>query len=240
MLAEAGFPPAQRFGSDPDDIDAQGLGSAPDSWEQLQLDIPGLKPIIKLRGRMGAVVRDEGGAKVADVAAYLDMCQQMHDNFGKTVDQIRDSLTPCARAAVVTTQPTPSRHGKQDSKPTSTTTQRRPTRRDGGRRGLIASEPDAIRILVGPPREWPTLRTDDTTASALPHRDHPVYSQRRWRFRALKVRSAAADFGTYRVPGQDPNSRPAGRASELLTETSVLPMRALSWGNARFGTPSAD
>ncbi len=59
-LAEAGFPPVEVDGRDPDDIEAEGLGHAPDSWEQLQLDIPGLKPILSVRGRRVALVRCEG------------------------------------------------------------------------------------------------------------------------------------------------------------------------------------
>ncbi|MGH3721872.1 MAG: hypothetical protein ACRDRI_24125 [Pseudonocardiaceae bacterium] len=79
-------------GRHPDDLDTLGLGGHPDEWEQLHLDIPGLKPMISVRGREVTPVRGEGGARVTDVAAYLDMCEQMHENFGKTVDQIRRSL----------------------------------------------------------------------------------------------------------------------------------------------------
>lgn len=91
-LREAGFPPVQDDGTDPDELDAEGLTSAPDSWEQMQFDIPGLKSAISVGGRTVPLVKGDDGAKVADVAAYLDMCEQKHENFGKTVDRIRESL----------------------------------------------------------------------------------------------------------------------------------------------------
>ncbi|MGH3921854.1 MAG: hypothetical protein ACRDTT_03080 [Pseudonocardiaceae bacterium] len=91
-LAEAGFPPVEGRGYDPDELDAEGLTDAPDSWEQLQLDIPGLKEVISVRGRKVPLVRGEDGATVADVAAYVAMCEEKHDNFGKTVEQARQSL----------------------------------------------------------------------------------------------------------------------------------------------------
>lgn len=91
-LRDAGFPPLDEDGSDPDQLAESGLGDPPDKWEQTELDIPGLKPIISVRGRKVPLIKGEGGATVADVAAYLDMCQQMHDNFGKTVDQIKATL----------------------------------------------------------------------------------------------------------------------------------------------------
>lgn len=91
-LRDAGFPPVEPDGSDPEHIEAEGLDGAPDEWEQLQFDIPGLKETITVRGRKVPVKRGEDGATVADVAAYLAMCEQMHDNFGKTVDQISESL----------------------------------------------------------------------------------------------------------------------------------------------------
>lgn len=91
-LREAGFPPVEPDGSDPEHIETEGLADAPDEWQQLRFDIPGLKKTITVRGRKVPVVRGEDGATVADVAAYRDMCQEMHDNFGKTVDQINASL----------------------------------------------------------------------------------------------------------------------------------------------------
>ncbi|MGH8920500.1 MAG: hypothetical protein ACRD0H_19570, partial [Actinomycetes bacterium] len=91
-LREAGFPPVEGQGYDPDELDAEGLTDPPDSWEQLQLDIPGLKEVISVRGRKVPLVRGQGGGTVADVAAYVAMCEEKHDNFGKTVDQTRQSL----------------------------------------------------------------------------------------------------------------------------------------------------
>lgn len=61
-LCDAGFPPVEAPGSDPDDLQAEGLDHAPDEWEQLQLDIPGLKPSISIRGRKVELVRGERGA----------------------------------------------------------------------------------------------------------------------------------------------------------------------------------
>lgn len=91
-LRDAGFPPVETVDSDSDDLLDSGLADAPDSWEQTELDIPGLKPVISVRGRKVPIAKGEGGATIADVAAYLDMCEQMHENFGKTVEQIRESL----------------------------------------------------------------------------------------------------------------------------------------------------
>ena len=73
-------------------VRASGLANAADAWEELELDIPGLKPVISVRGRKIPVIKGEDGATVADVAAYLAMCVQMHENFGKTVEQIEASL----------------------------------------------------------------------------------------------------------------------------------------------------
>lgn len=89
-LCDAGFPPVD--GTDPDELEAAGLGFAPDEWEQLQLDIPGLKPTISVRGRQVRLVKDADGATVADIVAYRDMYRQMHENYGKTLDLIEDSL----------------------------------------------------------------------------------------------------------------------------------------------------
>jgi len=91
-LRDAGFPPVADAPLDPDELAASGLATAADAWEELELDIPGLKPVISVRGRKIPLVRGEDGASIADVAAYLDMCEQMHENFGKTVEQIRASL----------------------------------------------------------------------------------------------------------------------------------------------------
>src|SRR6266568_1000715 len=75
-----------------DELAASGLATASDTWEEQQLDIPGLKPVISVRGRKIPVIKGEDGATIADVAAYLAMCVQMHENFGKTVEQIEASL----------------------------------------------------------------------------------------------------------------------------------------------------
>ncbi len=91
-LADAGFPPIQGEPVDVDELAASGLATASDTWEEQQLDIPGLKPVISVRGRKIPVIKGEDGATIADVAAYLAMCVQMHENFGKTVEQIEASL----------------------------------------------------------------------------------------------------------------------------------------------------
>lgn len=91
-LRAAGFPPVEPDGSDPEDLEAEGLGAAPDSWEQLQLDIPGIKPVLNIRGRQVSLVKGEGGATGADVAAYCERYRHMHENFGKTLDQAAESL----------------------------------------------------------------------------------------------------------------------------------------------------
>ncbi len=91
-ICDAGFPPVTDAPLDPDELAASGLATAADEWVNQELDIPGLKPVISVRGRKVALVKGDEGATIADVAAYLDMCVQMHENFGKTVDQIRASL----------------------------------------------------------------------------------------------------------------------------------------------------
>lgn len=99
-LCDAGFPPVEVDEIDPEEIAAEGLADAPDSWEQMQLDIPGLKQeIAGVGGRRVKLVRGEEGGTIADVAAYLQMCEEMHENFGKTVEQIRESLATMREAA---------------------------------------------------------------------------------------------------------------------------------------------
>lgn len=99
-LREAGFPPVEMPpGSDHDEIEASGLAVPPDEWQQLQLDIPGLKQTISIRGRKVELVRGPDGATVADVAAYRDMCREMHENFGKTVAQIEETLATMREGA---------------------------------------------------------------------------------------------------------------------------------------------
>ncbi len=88
----ADFPAVEHEGLDPEDIEADGLADASDSWEQLQLDIPGLKQVITARGRKVPVVKGEDGATVADVAAYVDICEQQHESRGKALDKARESL----------------------------------------------------------------------------------------------------------------------------------------------------
>lgn len=96
-LREAGFPSVESYG--PDEIDSAGLGTAPDEWEQMQFEIPGLRSAISVRGRQVPLVKGEEGATVADVAAYLEMCEQKHESFGKTVDRIRESLSTMREGA---------------------------------------------------------------------------------------------------------------------------------------------
>lgn len=91
-LCDAGFP-AVQLEIDPEEIAAEGLADAPDSWEQMQLDIPGLKEeIAGVDGQRVKLVKGEGGGTIADVAAYLEMCEEKHENFGKTIEHIRESL----------------------------------------------------------------------------------------------------------------------------------------------------
>lgn len=85
-LHEAGFPSVQM--DEPDALDAAGISTkAPDEFEQLSL-IPGLAPTLKVHGRV--VPLDE--ATVADVEAYRDMYQQIHDNYGKRLALIQVAL----------------------------------------------------------------------------------------------------------------------------------------------------
>jgi hypothetical protein len=99
-LRDAGFPPGEGEEIDADDVTAAGLASASDEYsEQLEIDIPGLKPVIKVHGRQVAVVRGEDGATVADIAAYLEMNEKMHESFGRTVKAIRESLATMREGA---------------------------------------------------------------------------------------------------------------------------------------------
>ena len=90
-LAEAGFPPVEDD-VDPEAILAEGLAAAPDEWEQQEIDIPGLKPVLSIKGRKVPLVKGEGGATIADVEAYRDMFAEMHESFGKTLAQIEETL----------------------------------------------------------------------------------------------------------------------------------------------------
>lgn len=94
-LRDAGFPPVEPDGTDPDDLDDDqpNDGFRPNPAEdQLALDLPGLKPVLTIRHRQVPVVRSEGGAKAADIRAYLDMCREKHTNYGKTVDRIAETF----------------------------------------------------------------------------------------------------------------------------------------------------
>lgn len=87
-LVSAGFPSVEHAGLD---VEVEELGGD-EPWEQPQLDIPGLKPVITAHGRKVPVVKGDDGATVADVAAYVDMCEQQHESRGKTLDKARESL----------------------------------------------------------------------------------------------------------------------------------------------------
>jgi len=91
-LIQARFPAVELDEIDPDDVVAEGLASAPDEWQQLEFDLPGLKPEISVRGRKVKLIKGEDGGTVADVAEYLDVCEEMHESFGKTIDKIRHTL----------------------------------------------------------------------------------------------------------------------------------------------------
>jgi hypothetical protein len=91
-LREAGFPPIEVDDLDAEEILAEGLASAPDEWEQQEIDIPGLKPVLSIKGRKVPLIKGEGGATIADVEAYRDMFAEMHESFGKTLAQIEETL----------------------------------------------------------------------------------------------------------------------------------------------------
>lgn len=85
-LREAGFPAVEV--TEPDGLEAAGMSTdAPDAFEQMTL-IPGLAPVLTVRGRK--VPLDE--ATVADVEAYRDMYRQIHENYEKRLTQIESAL----------------------------------------------------------------------------------------------------------------------------------------------------
>src|SRR6266498_1203192 len=61
-----------------------GSWSALAEPEQLALDIPGFKPILKINGRKVQLAE----ATVREAIEYRDMVHEMHENFGRTVAQI--------------------------------------------------------------------------------------------------------------------------------------------------------
>lgn len=85
-LREAGFPAVEIDEPiDPDDLEDIG---EPDPLEekpeQLALDIPGFKPVLKINGRKVTLTE----ATVREAVEYRDMVHEMHENFGRTVAQI--------------------------------------------------------------------------------------------------------------------------------------------------------
>jgi hypothetical protein len=86
-LREAGFPPVES--DEPDDLEAAGISTgAADEWTQLEIEIPGLAPVLSVDGRKIPLVE----ATVADVAAYYDMYRQIHENYGKRLALIEAAL----------------------------------------------------------------------------------------------------------------------------------------------------
>ena len=85
-LAEAGFPVAEVDEPDlePDDLRDIGESDPLAEPEQLALDIPGFKPILKINGRKVQLAE----ATVREAIEYRDMVHEMHENFGRTVAQI--------------------------------------------------------------------------------------------------------------------------------------------------------
>ena len=80
--------PVDESPSDADGVDdLTDVLPDPADWEQPSL-IPGLKPEIKVNGKKLALT----AALVADGEAYEEMCISMHEGFGKTVDQVRQSM----------------------------------------------------------------------------------------------------------------------------------------------------
>lgn len=85
-LCDAGFPAVES--TDPADLEAAGISiDPPDAWEQLPL-IPGFGEEITVRGRKVPLTE----ATVADAKAYRENFKQMHENFGKTLAQIDESV----------------------------------------------------------------------------------------------------------------------------------------------------
>jgi hypothetical protein len=84
-LCEAGFPAVEIDEEDP--IDQIGDLNAEPDWEQPLL-IPGLKHELKLNKQVIPI----STAVVADGEAYEQMCVEMHEGFGKTVDQVKESM----------------------------------------------------------------------------------------------------------------------------------------------------
>jgi hypothetical protein len=84
-LCEAGFPAVEIDEEDP--ITQIGDINGEMDWEQPVL-IPGLKHELKLNKQSIPL----STAVVADGEAYEQMCIEMHEGFGKTVDQVKESM----------------------------------------------------------------------------------------------------------------------------------------------------
>lgn len=86
-LVNAGFPAVtvdELVGPD-DVLDAI---AEPDPYEQLAIDIPGFKPVLRIKGRDVKLA----DASVADGRAYIAMCEEMHESFGRTIAQAKASF----------------------------------------------------------------------------------------------------------------------------------------------------
>lgn len=87
-LIQAGFPAVDVDESDEiDDMEEVGV-AGPDVIEAPLFEIPGFKPVLKVNGRKV----DLADATVGQAVAYRDMCMEMHENFGRTVYEIKTTV----------------------------------------------------------------------------------------------------------------------------------------------------
>jgi hypothetical protein len=87
-LAEAGFPMVEVDEPDEiDDLEEVGM-STPDVVEMPLFEIPGFKPVLRINGKKV----DLADATVRQAVDYRDMCIQMHENFGRTVEQVKSTV----------------------------------------------------------------------------------------------------------------------------------------------------